>query len=109
MLVYVVRSSSSPANKTKKANKTKTGVALAGLNLPGGPAYTEFTEELFHTEQFQVDFKQTNLKHIFCPLEICQFHDNPLDRFGDRLGELNIIVKISDAAERFAWNRFSKL
>ena len=36
-------------------NKTKPGVALAGLNLPGGPAYTNFTEELFHTEQFQVN------------------------------------------------------
>ena len=36
-------------------SKTKPGVALAGLNLPGGPAYTNFTEELFHTEQFQVN------------------------------------------------------
>ena len=76
-------------------NKTKPGVALAGLNLPGGPAYTNFTEELFHTEQFQVNFSKTNLTNrhrLISSSEFCQFHDNSMDGFGDRLGELGLKI-----------------
>ena len=32
-------------------------MVLAGLNLPNGPVYANFTEELFHTDQFQVSIK----------------------------------------------------
>ena len=76
-------------------SKTKPGVALAGLNLPGGPAYTNFTEELFHTEQFQVNFSETNMinRHrLISSSEFCQFHDNSMDGFGDRLGELALKI-----------------
>ena len=44
----------------KKTDKSKTGVALAGLNLPTSsniPSHTQLSEEIFHTELFQVDFK----------------------------------------------------
>ena len=37
--------------------KTYLGMVLAGLNLPNGPVYANFTEELFHTDQFQVLIK----------------------------------------------------
>ena len=70
VLVHVVGLSSSLAKESKKADNTKTGVALAALNLPGGPAYTKFTEELFHTEQFQVGFKQTRSEANILSLRI---------------------------------------
>ena len=43
------------ANKT---DQSKTGVVLAGFNPPGSSSHTNFTDELFHTELFQVNFKQ---------------------------------------------------
>ena len=55
------------------------GRVLAGLNLPNGPVYANFTEELFHTDQFQVLIKlhrennQDSYSHFqnFSPCEHC--------------------------------------
>ena len=46
---------------SQKTDKSKTGLVLAGLNPPRTNwelGNTNFTEELFHTELFQVYFKQ---------------------------------------------------
>ena len=40
------------------------GRVLAGLNLPNGPVYANFTEELFHTDQFQVLINLQTLRII---------------------------------------------
>ena len=72
-------------------------MVLAGLNLPNGPAYANFTEELFHTDQFQVLIKlhrennQDSYSHFQIFSELCQLYDHPLGRVGHRLGQCHAL------------------